>query len=107
MIEIGTMTLHRLASVFEARRRVYELIIEVDGDDALAARLAGQVSDVGRWLVRYGTLASMRVRMQEGPGDSYLLLEFASAETCPRTPGRTRPVVVMSRGERRARVSLW
>ena len=83
MIEIGTMTLHRLASVFEARRRVYELIIEVDGDDALAARLAGQVSDVGRWLVRYGTLASMRVRMQEGPGDSYLLLEFASAETLP------------------------
>ena len=31
MIELGTMTLHRLASVFEARRRLYELIIEVDG----------------------------------------------------------------------------
>ncbi len=83
MIELGTMTLHRLASVFEARRRVYELIIEVDGGDALAARFAGQVSDVGRWLVRYGTLASMRVRMQEGPGESLLLLEFASVESLP------------------------
>jgi signal transduction histidine kinase/DNA-binding response OmpR family regulator len=83
MIELGTMTLHRLASVFEARRRLYELIIDVDGDDALAARFAGQVSDVGRWLVRYGTLASMRVRMQAGSGDSHLLLEFASAETLP------------------------
>ena len=83
MIELGTMTLHRLASVFEARRRVYELVIEVDGGDALAARFAGQVSDVGRWLVRYGTLASMQVRMQEGPGDSHLVLEFASAETLP------------------------
>ena len=80
MIELGTMTLHRLASVFEARRRVYELIIEVDGGDALAARFAGQVSDVGRWLVRYGSLSSMRVRKQEGPGESLLLLEFASSE---------------------------
>jgi hypothetical protein len=59
MIELGTMTLHRLASVFEARRRVYELIIEVNGGDALAARFAGQLSDIGRWLVRYGSLASM------------------------------------------------
>jgi len=83
MIELGTMTLHRLTSVFEARRRVYELVIEVDGGDALAARFAGQVSDVGRWLVRYGTLASMRVRLQEGPVDSLLLLEFASAESLP------------------------
>ncbi len=83
MIELGTMPLHRLASVFEARRRVYELIIEVEGGDALAARVAGQVSDVGRWLVRYGILASMCVRVQEGPVDSLLLLEFASAETLP------------------------
>ena len=83
MIELGTMTLHRLTSVFEARRRLYELIIEVDGGDALAARFACQVSDVGRWLVRYGSLSSMRVRMQEGPGESLLLLEFASSEALP------------------------
>ncbi len=83
MIELGTMTLHRLTSVFEARRRLYELIIAVDGGDALAARFACQVSDVGRWLVRYGSLSSMRVRMQEGPGESLLLLEFASSEALP------------------------
>jgi signal transduction histidine kinase len=83
MIELGTMTLHRLASVFEARRRVYELIIEVNGGDALAARFAGQLSDIGRWLVRYGSLASMCVRLQDEPRESHLLLEFASAEALP------------------------
>ncbi|MEY4265979.1 MAG: Signal transduction histidine-protein kinase BarA [Pseudomonadota bacterium] len=83
MIDLGAMTLHRLESVFEARRRLYELVTEVGGGDAVAAQVAGQVSDLGRWFLRYAKSPSLRVRADEVASGTHLVLEFVSSETLP------------------------
>ena len=83
LIDLGTMTLHRLESVFEARRRLYELVTEVGGGEAMAAQVAGQVSDLGRWLLPHARSPSLRVRADEVSSGTHLVLEFVSPEALP------------------------
>jgi signal transduction histidine kinase/DNA-binding response OmpR family regulator/HPt (histidine-containing phosphotransfer) domain-containing protein len=91
MIDLGSLTLHRLESVFEARRRVYELISEIGGGEALASQVAARVSDLGRWWVRYATLPRLHIQLENLSSGARLQLDFVCAEALPPEAWETAP----------------
>ncbi len=80
MIALGAMALSQLADVFEARRRALELVRALGGSPERAAQFACEVSDCGRWFLRYGRAPAVHVRIESDRLAALLVLEFSAAE---------------------------
>jgi signal transduction histidine kinase/CheY-like chemotaxis protein len=80
MIRLGTVSVTNADKVFEARRRVFELALALDGNEETAVNLASHVSELGRWFVAHALQPALHV---DGDGlgyESRLVLCFTVAE---------------------------
>jgi signal transduction histidine kinase/CheY-like chemotaxis protein len=80
MIRLGTVSVTNADKVFEARRRVFELALALDGNEETAVNLAAHVSELGRWFVAHALQPALHV---DGDGlgyESRLVLCFTVAE---------------------------
>ncbi|MBU6162405.1 MAG: response regulator, partial [Myxococcales bacterium] len=85
MIRLGTLAITNTEKVFEARRRVFELVLALHGAEDAAVNLAAHVSELGRWFVASGLHPSLQL---DGDGVGYesrLVLRFVVAEPIPQT----------------------
>ncbi len=80
MIELGAYPLHGPKAVFEARRKVFALALELGVNELQAAQYAGEVSDLGRWFVAHAPSPGLRWRADTQHSGTELIIEFA----CPQ-----------------------
>lgn len=76
---LGDIALRDDRSVLEARRKLYRLIKQCDGKDVMAARVAGEASTVGRWLLRHAPESKLAVEAHWSSTGLYLEIEFVPA----------------------------
>ena len=76
-VEIGSARLPHAQAVIDTRARVFELLRALAVDEIQVAMVAGDVSDVGRWLVRHAADVALRVTIEPGNTASRLELHFA------------------------------
>ncbi len=100
LIELGTLGLSYRHGLFEARRKVHQLVLSVTDNPALAVRAGCELSDWGRDFIHREKSPSLRVSLKHQPVASELIVEFLSAEPAPHVsspdtaglPGRVRQV---------------
>jgi signal transduction histidine kinase/CheY-like chemotaxis protein len=80
MIELGAYPLHGLQSVFEARRKVFAIALELGVNELQAAQFAGEVSDLGRWFVAHAPSPGLRWRTDAQNAGTDLIVEFTSPQ---------------------------
>ena len=68
MIRLGTVSVTNAEKVFEARRRVFELVLALGGNEETAVNLAAHVSELGRWFVAHALQPALHV---DGDGQGY------------------------------------
>ena len=98
LIELGTLDLSYRHGLFEARRKVHQLVLSVTDNPALAVRAACELSDWGRDFIHREKSPSLRVSLKHQPVASELIVEFLSPEPAPHAehtdtaglPGRVR-----------------
>ena len=98
LIELGSLDLSYRHGLFEARRKVHQLVLSVTDNPALAVRAACELSDWGRDFIHREKSPSLRVSLKHQPVASELIVEFLSPESAlhaelPDTagsPGRVR-----------------
>ncbi len=84
MNDLGRMKLTHDDAVLDARRRLSRLVRECRGDDILAARVAGESSAIGRWLVRHVPGSTLGVSGQKSEAGLCLRIEFILAQALTR-----------------------
>ena len=97
LIELGTLDLSYRHGLFEARRKVHQLVLSVTDNPALAVRAACELSDWGRDFIHRKKSPSLRVSLKLQPVASEMIVEFLSPESAlhaelPDTAGSPRRV---------------
>ena len=98
LIELGTLDLSYRHGLFEARRKVHQLVLNLTENPALAVRAACELSDWGRDFIHREKSPSLRVSLKLQPVASELIVEFLSPEPAPHAeppdsaglPGKVR-----------------
>ena len=80
MNNLGRIKLTHDDAVLEARRRLSRLVRECRGNAILAARVAGESSAIGRWLVRHAPGSTLGVSGQQSEDGLGLTIEFVLAQ---------------------------
>ena len=83
-VEVGYTRLPHAQAVLDTRARIFELLRALDVDDIQVSMVAGDVSDVGRWLVRHAANAAVRIFIEPGNAACHLRLHF-TATPLPRS----------------------
>ena len=95
MTPVGTLHVTTPEKVFEARRRIFEVVTTLGGDEEVAIGLAAHVSELGRWFVAQSLRPYLQIN-GEGTGyESRLLLKFVLDEPIPQTLLAVAPVRAM------------
>lgn len=76
MIQLGSLQLPHQNAVFEARRKVYRLIMEAEANSALAVRAASEFSDVSRHLLLQGITPDLDVYFEIFNTKTLFILAF-------------------------------
>lgn len=85
MTDIGTLSLHELQSVLDARGKAYDLLLECGADPGLSSRLAAELSDAGRWLLRQANHPELRMYADLYEGAWQIVFKFAAADPLPES----------------------
>ena len=83
-LEVGYTRLPHAQAVLDTRARIFELLRALDVDDIQVSMVAGDVSDVGRWLVRHAANVAVRIFIEPGNAACHLRLHF-TATPLPRS----------------------
>ena len=86
LIELGTLDLSYRHGLFEARRKLHQLLLNVTDNPALAVRAACELSDWGRDFIHRVKSPGVRVSLRHQPVASELIVEFISLESAPDAP---------------------
>jgi signal transduction histidine kinase/CheY-like chemotaxis protein len=80
VVDLGRLSLQREDAVLQARHKLHRLVRACGGDDILASRLAGEVSTLGRWLLRHAHGAVLEVTGRWSGTALALAFEFEPAQ---------------------------
>ncbi len=90
--ELYVLPLSRPGSVTIGRGKVYQLVLALGGLDATAARIAGAVSEIGRWYQRYAVDPQLLFTTETDGDSAQLVFEFQSAQALPSSVWECAPL---------------
>ena len=99
MAPLSTLPIGSMNDLFAARSRVYAFVSSLTGDAEEAARIAGDFSEIGRWLCTNASGATVEISLTEAQPSP--ILEFAYGAVDPAMDADTAAAPVMHlRGDR-------
>ena len=99
MIELGGFPLTGLQSVFEARSKLFALVLALDarGGEPQAAQFAAELSDMGRWFVAKAQSPTLRILADVRRSGVDLVIEFVSPQALDTLAWRGSPAGAQGR----------
>ncbi len=90
--KLYVLPLSRPGSVTDGRGKVYQLVLALGGLVATAARIAGAVSEIGRWYQRYAVDPRLLFTSEIDGDRAQLVFEFQSAQDLPSSAWECAPL---------------